>query len=119
MAGRFPGADDVRSFWRNLCEGVESVSSFTDEQLRTAGISEEVFRDPAYVRARAVLDKPEWFDAGFFGFTPREAELTDPQHRVFLECCVDRARGRRTRSRALWRQRRRVRRLEHEHVSAR
>lgn len=86
MAGRFPGADDVREFWRNLCDGVESVSSFTDEQLRASGIAEEVIRDPNYVRTRAVLAKPEWFDAGFFGFTPREAELTDPQQRVFLEC---------------------------------
>lgn len=86
LAGRFPGADDVRKFWENLCGGVESVSSFSDEQLRAAGISEEVFRDPSYVRARAVLEKPEWFDAGFFGLTPREAELTDPQQRVFLEC---------------------------------
>ncbi len=86
VAGRFPGAEDVRAFWKNLCGGIESVSTFSDEQLRAAGISEEVFGDPSYVRARAVLDKPEWFDAGFFGFTPREAELTDPQHRVFLEC---------------------------------
>ena len=86
MAGRFPGADDVREFWQNLCHGVESVSSFTDEQLRASGIPEEVIREPNYVRARAVLTKPEWFDASFFGFTPREAEITDPQQRVFLEC---------------------------------
>jgi amino acid adenylation domain-containing protein len=86
LAGRFPGAADVRTFWQNLCAGQESVRTFTDEELRAAGIPEHVFRDPAYIRTRAVLDQPEWFDADFFGMTPREAELTDPQHRVFLEC---------------------------------
>jgi phthiocerol/phenolphthiocerol synthesis type-I polyketide synthase E len=86
LAGRFPGAADVRAFWRNLCAGVESVRVLTDEELRAAGASEELLRDPRYVRARAVLDGIDRFDAAFFGFAPREAEILDPQHRVFLEC---------------------------------
>lgn len=87
LAGRFPGARDPLEFWRNLHAGRESVAEFTDEQLLASGVPAEDFRDPAYVRRRAVLAEPEWFDAGFFGMTSKEAELTDPQHRVFLECC--------------------------------
>lgn len=86
MAGRFPGARDVPTFWRNLCAGVESIARFTEEELLRAGADPAEIREPNYVAARAVLDEPEWFDADFFGFTPRDAEITDPQHRVFLEC---------------------------------
>ncbi|HZM01070.1 MAG TPA: amino acid adenylation domain-containing protein, partial [Planctomycetota bacterium] len=86
MAGRFPGARDVEAFWRNLCEGVESIRRFSDEELAAAGVPEEHFRDPRYVPARAVLDEPDRFDARFFGYAPREAELMDPQQRLFLEC---------------------------------
>ncbi|HEX4915159.1 MAG TPA: SDR family NAD(P)-dependent oxidoreductase, partial [Vicinamibacterales bacterium] len=86
MAGRFPGAGDIDTFWRNLRNGVESVRFFTDEELADAGISPELIADPNYVRARGVLDGIELFDAEFFGYTPREAELMDPQHRLFLEC---------------------------------
>jgi amino acid adenylation domain-containing protein len=86
MAGRFPGANDLETFWRNLRDGVESVTFFSDEQLRSSGVHPALLRDPAYVRAAAVLDGIELFDASFFGFTPREAEILDPQHRLFLEC---------------------------------
>ncbi len=86
LAGRFPGARDVRELWKNLCAGTESIATFTDEELRASGISDDLLRDPNYVRARAVLDDADKFDAAFFGLTPRDAELTDPQHRVFLEC---------------------------------
>ena len=86
VAGRFPGAGDVRELWRNLCAGMESVATFTDEELLASGVPAEMLREPNYVRARSVLDRPEYFDAAFFGFNPREAELTDPQHRIFLEC---------------------------------
>lgn len=86
MAGRFPKAATIAEFWANLRDGVESVSFFTDEELTQAGVSAELLQHPQYIKARAALDKIELFDAGFFGFTPREAEIMDPQHRFFLEC---------------------------------
>ncbi len=85
MACRFPGGPDHRSFWRNLCAGVESITFFTDETLRTAGVADETLRDPAYVKASPVLDGFDRFDAAFFGYSPREAALMDPQHRLLLE----------------------------------
>jgi acyl transferase domain-containing protein len=87
MAGRFPGADDIESFWRNLRAGVESIRFFSEQELRAAGISASRFRDPSYLPASGYLPGIEQFDAGFFGFTPREAQITDPQHRLFLESC--------------------------------
>jgi acyl transferase domain-containing protein/acyl carrier protein len=86
MSGRFPGARNLDEFWRNLRDGVESVSFFSDEQLKAAGIDPAVRRDPAYVGAGGVLDDIDLFDASFFGFNPREAEAMDPQQRLFLEC---------------------------------
>ena len=85
MAGRFPGAKNVDEFWQNLRDGVESISFFSEEELESLGIDQSVVRDPRYVKARGVLEDIELFDASFFGFNPREAEITDPQHRFFLE----------------------------------
>jgi amino acid adenylation domain-containing protein/non-ribosomal peptide synthase protein (TIGR01720 family) len=87
MAGRFPGSADVGAFWDNLCAGVECVRFFDRDELRASGIPEELLAHPSYVPARAVLDDPDRFDARFFGYTPLEAELMDPQQRLFLECC--------------------------------
>ena len=84
MACRYPGADSVDRFWQNLCQGKESVTFFSDDQL-DPGIPESLRNDPDYVRARGVLNDIDKFDAGFFKATPREAELTDPQQRVMLE----------------------------------
>ncbi|MGH7295179.1 MAG: beta-ketoacyl synthase N-terminal-like domain-containing protein, partial [Polyangiaceae bacterium] len=86
MAGRFPGAPDLATFWKNLAGGVESVRYFTDEELRAAGESEEAIADPAYVKACARLEDIDRFDASFFGMSPRDASIFDPQHRFFLEC---------------------------------
>jgi amino acid adenylation domain-containing protein len=86
MAGRFPGAADVRQFWSNLCAGVESISRFTVEELEAAGVEPEVLRQPGYVRAKGIIENIEWFDADFFDYSPREAEIMDPQQRLFLEC---------------------------------
>ncbi len=86
MSGRFPGAPSVEDLWRNLRAGVESVVFFSDQELAAAGVSSALAADPRYVRAGSVLDGIDLFDAGLFGFSPREAEVTDPQHRVFLEC---------------------------------
>ncbi len=85
MACRFPGADGPEPFWSNLAAGVESVTRFSDEELRAAGVSHERLADPHYVKASAILDQVDHFDAAFFGLNPREAELLDPQHRIFLE----------------------------------
>jgi len=86
LAGRFPGAKTVNEFWNNLQNGVESISFFTDEELLASGIESDILNDPKFVKARAELDDVELFDAEFFSFNPREAEITDPQHRLFLEC---------------------------------
>lgn len=86
MSGRFPGADSVQHFWENICEGKESISSFSDEELITAGISKSQIKLPGYVKSRGILQGIELFDADFFGFNAKEAQLTDPQHRLFLEC---------------------------------
>ncbi len=86
MAGRFPGAKNVEEFWRNLRDGVESVTFFSAEQLSEAGVEYRLLDDPDYVPARAVLTDVELFDADFFGYSPREAEIIDPQQRLFLEC---------------------------------
>ena len=86
MAGRFPGANDVDAFWRNIRDGVESVSRFTDDQLRERGVPQSLLDDPDYVKAGVMFEGFDQFDAGFFGYTPREAENLDPQQRVFLEC---------------------------------
>ncbi len=86
MAGRFPGAASVEAFWRNLTGGVESITFFSDEELRAAGVPEAALSDPKYVRARGVVEGADLFDAPFFGYSPREAEVVDPQQRLFLEC---------------------------------
>ena len=87
MAGRFPGAGDVDRFWLNLRDGVESIARFSDQELIAAGVDAALLADPNYVKAGAVLDGVELFDAQFFGYSPREAEIIDPQQRCFLECC--------------------------------
>jgi acyl transferase domain-containing protein/acyl carrier protein len=85
-AGRFPGARSLSEFWQKLRNGSESISFFTDEEMKSKGVDATVLRDPNFIKAGAVLDGADLFDASFFGFSPREAELLDPQHRVFLEC---------------------------------
>src|ERR687885_1734327 len=85
LTGRFPGARNVDQFWQNLRDGVESISFFSDEELAAAGVDTELLRSPNYVKARPVLDDVDLFDANFFGYSPREAEFMDPQHRLFLE----------------------------------
>ncbi|WP_395350974.1 SDR family NAD(P)-dependent oxidoreductase [Variovorax sp. UC122_21] len=86
MAGRFPGADDVDAFWRNIRDGVESIQRFSDEELRAQGVPQSVLEEPDYVKAGVRFEGFDQFDAAFFGYAPREAEALDPQQRVFLEC---------------------------------
>jgi acyl transferase domain-containing protein len=76
MTGRFPGAPNIDAYWNNLWAGVESISTFPPQPIDP----------PGHVPAFGKLADVELFDAAFFGFTPGEAEKTDPQHRLFLEC---------------------------------
>ncbi|WP_431931486.1 AMP-binding protein [Micromonospora sp. RP3T] len=85
IAGRFPGAPDVATFWWNLCTGVDSVHDHTDEELAALGIGPRLRADPRHVRAAGRLDGVADFDAEFFSFGADEAARTDPQHRLFLE----------------------------------
>ena len=87
MAGRFPGAADIDEFWQNLIEGVESLTELDDERMRAAGISESKIADPNHVRLVPMMDDVEGFDARYFGYHAREAQVADPQQRVFLEVC--------------------------------
>lgn len=85
LAGRFPKARDIEAFWENLRAGVRGISTFTDAELLAAHLLAEHVHHPRYVKARGALEDTAMFDAAFFDFNAREAELTDPQHRLFLE----------------------------------
>ncbi|MGA3212033.1 MAG: SDR family oxidoreductase [Terriglobales bacterium] len=85
MAGRFPGARNLYEFWRNLAEGVESITQFSDEELLSGGVPAAYVDNPDYVKAAPILEDPGKFDADFFGFLPSEARTMDPQHRILLE----------------------------------
>ncbi len=85
MAGRFPGARGVAEFWANVCAGTESVAFFSEGELLAAGVPEAELARPGYVRAGARMAGFDEFDAEFFGYTAREAQIMDPQHRLFLE----------------------------------
>ncbi|NGO73359.1 beta-ketoacyl synthase N-terminal-like domain-containing protein, partial [Streptomyces boncukensis] len=89
FSGRYPGASCAQEFWDLLRAGREAHTEFTEERLRAAGVPRELLDDPRLVRRRPVLDGVEFFDAAFFGCTPREAELMDPQQRLFLECSFE------------------------------
>ena len=86
MTGRFPGADGVEALWRLLDEGREGLAPLDGGVLLAAGVSEALLADPAYVRVDGRVADTDRFDAPFFGFTPGEAALTSPEHRLFLEC---------------------------------
>ncbi|MBC1236342.1 MULTISPECIES: type I polyketide synthase [Nostoc] len=83
--GRFPKAKNLDEFWQNLQNGVESISVFSDIELESAGVDKSTLNNPNYVKANAELEDVELFDASFFNYSPRAAELIDPQQRLFLE----------------------------------
>ena len=87
MAGRFPGAGDLDEFWQNLKGAVESISFFSAEELAEAGLDPETVTHPQYVKAKGILDDVEYFDAPFFDYTSAEAEIMDPQIRIFHQWC--------------------------------
>ena len=84
MSARFPGAKNIDAFWDNLRAGKESIQFFTDDELADY----HAVDDPEYVKAAPVLDDIDKFDASFFGYAPREAQMMDPQHRLLLECAA-------------------------------
>ncbi|HEV7588714.1 MAG TPA: aminotransferase class III-fold pyridoxal phosphate-dependent enzyme, partial [Longimicrobium sp.] len=86
MAGRFPGADDVQAFWRNLRAGVEAITFFTRDEMVAAGTAPALADHPDFVPAMGELRAADEVDAVLFGLTPRDAEVLDPQHRLLLEC---------------------------------
>ena len=89
MACRTPGAQNIDQFWQLLREGSHAIRFFSDEELLAAGEKQELLQNPRYVRANGVLEGVELFDAAFFGYSPKEAAITDPQHRLFLECAYE------------------------------
>ncbi|MGH9763450.1 MAG: type I polyketide synthase, partial [Blastocatellia bacterium] len=87
MACRFPGANDVESFWRKLSTGTELITFLKDDEIAVSAFEPGQANIPSYVKAAALIDGADLFDAAFFGFSPKEAEIIDPQQRIFLECC--------------------------------
>ena len=85
MAIRVPGASTPEEFWANLRDGVESLRVYTDEELLARGVSPATLADPHYVKAGMALQGFDEFDPEFFGFSPKEAAILDPQHRQFYE----------------------------------
>ncbi|RCX20929.1 thioester reductase-like protein [Anaerobacterium chartisolvens] len=86
ISAKLPGAKDINEFWNNLKKGKETISFFTDEELLEDGIDPKLLKNPNYIKAKGVLDDLEYFDASFFDYSPKEAELMEPQIRVFHEC---------------------------------
>ncbi len=94
MSGRFPGAPDVEQFWNMLCESRSALKHYTPDEIR-AGIDAHDYLTVPYVERQVSggnwvgagyhLPDVDKFDAGFFGYSPNEAELIDPQQRLFLE----------------------------------
>jgi acyl transferase domain-containing protein/surfactin synthase thioesterase subunit/acyl carrier protein len=85
LSCRFPGAATAEEYWKNLCDGVESVTFFSDQELVAAGVDPSLVANPGYVKASPMLQDVEMFDASFFGYSPKDAALMDPQQRLFLE----------------------------------
>lgn len=86
LGGRFPGAADMDDVWEIIQNGEEKIICFTEEELAKENIPKHVYEDRNYVKRGSIIEDIDMFDAEFFGFNPREAELSNPQHRIFLEC---------------------------------
>jgi phthiocerol/phenolphthiocerol synthesis type-I polyketide synthase E len=89
MACRVPGASSIEEFWRNVEAGVETIATIPAEQLVAAGVDPALMADPRYVPRGGIVGDLDLFDAEYFGYSPRDAELLDPQHRLFLECATE------------------------------
>jgi len=87
LSCRLPGASTPEEYWQNLCQGIESITFFSDQELAAAGADPSLISNPNYVKAAPMLRDVEMFDAPFFGYSPKDATMMDPQHRLFLEVC--------------------------------
>ncbi len=85
LACRFPGANSIEEYWKNLQDGRESITFFSEEELLAANVDSSLLKNPDYVRAAPIIDDVDKFDAGFFDYAPREARIMDPQHRLMLQ----------------------------------
>jgi len=85
-AGRFPGAKDLSEFWKNLKNGVESISFFSDEELKQSDIDTQLINDPQYIKAKGILEDIQYFDSSFFNYNSAQADIMDPQLRIYYEC---------------------------------
>ncbi|UCH94096.1 MAG: amino acid adenylation domain-containing protein [Candidatus Aminicenantes bacterium] len=86
MACVFPGAPNIAEFWENLKNGIETISFFTDEEMEAEGLDAQILENPNYIKARGIIPGVEYFDSTFFGYAPIEAQIMDPQMRVFTQC---------------------------------
>ncbi len=86
LASRFPGSDNTEKFWENLVNGVDSITTYTDEECLRSGVPEYILNNSGFVKRGGTMHGPELFDAAFFGYSPGEARHIDPQQRIFLEC---------------------------------
>nr|WP_304321175.1 beta-ketoacyl synthase N-terminal-like domain-containing protein [Bifidobacterium catenulatum] len=86
FSGLYPDADSPQQLYRNLLDGRNSIVRFSDSELRRSGIDEATIHDPSYKPFGTRLRRYKYFDNEFFGMTPAEAQITDPQHRIFLQC---------------------------------
>src|SRR5580704_9955963 len=82
---RVPGADNERQFWRNLSSGTESLRPFADDELELDPRQQSLLSNPDFVRSGGALEDIDRFDGEFFGCSAREAQLLDPQQRLFLQ----------------------------------
>ncbi|UVS77137.1 type I polyketide synthase [Actinokineospora sp. UTMC 2448] len=87
VAARVPGAPDTAAFWRNLVDGVESVTRFTREEQLARGAKPAEVDDPGWVSAAPMVTGFDEFDAGLFGMSELEARVASPNHRLFMESC--------------------------------
>ncbi|MDP9838381.1 amino acid adenylation domain-containing protein/FkbM family methyltransferase [Neorhizobium huautlense] len=85
MAGRFPEAGDVETFWQNLCSGKDCIRQLSRDDLRLSGVADDTIDLPGYVATGGVVDGVSKFDAAFFGMSPADAAILDPQHRIFMQ----------------------------------
>jgi len=82
---RVPGADNERQFWWNLSSGTESLRPFADDELELDPRQQSLLSNPDFVRSGGALEDIDRFDGEFFGCSAREAQLLDPQQRLFLQ----------------------------------
>ena len=83
---QIPWRQEPEEYWNNLIMGKETLSHFTDEELAQHEPDfDNINKNKDYVKVAGILNEIDKFDAGFFGITPREARMTDPQQRIWME----------------------------------